>query len=144
MIAGGMTRGDLVPSTLRVLALLAMCGALVPWTTSDLGAHHSPVGIYRTGERAVIDGVLVSIVYRRPHSYLYLEDRSPDRRHMRVWAIESGESRWLRARVDEGALRPGDRIVVTGEPATDDGTLRVRLRRLVRPADGWGWEEGPR
>lgn len=124
-----------------VAALMAL-HALVD---RPLTAHHSPVGIYRTDERTTVDGVLVSILYRRPHSYLYLEDRTSDRKkQMRVWAVESGEGSWLRARIDEGSLRPGDRIIVTGEPARDDGARRLRLRRLVRPSDGWGWAEGGR
>lgn len=125
-----------------VAAALFVLGVLLD---RPLTAHHSPVGIYRTDERTTVDGVLVSILYRRPHSYLYVEDRTPDRRkQVRVWAVESGEGTWLRTRVDEGTLRPGDRIVVTGEPGRDDGARRLRLRRLVRPSDGWGWAEGGR
>ena len=87
--------------------------------------------------------VLVSIVYRRPHSYL--EVRAPDGRdQMRLWAIECGDVRQVRERVADGALRPGDRVIVTGDPARDDGQWRVRLRRLVRPDDGWEWREADR
>jgi hypothetical protein len=131
---------------MRHLAVFAAAWvALGSLVERPLTAHHSPVGTYRTGEQTTIDGVLVSILYRRPHSYLYLEDRTPDqKKQMRVWAVESGEGSWLKARVDEGSLRPGDRIVVTGEPARDDGARRLRLRRLVRPSDGWGWAEGGR
>jgi len=132
----------------RTLCLGAAALVLVvqgAWLDHPITAHHSPTGIYRTDERATIEGVLVSIIYRRPHSFLYVEDRTRDRkRQMQVWAIESGEGSWLRTRVDEGSLRPGDRIVVTGEPARDDGARRLRLRRLVRPSDGWGWAEGGR
>lgn len=131
----------------RILGLGAIVAALVAQGALNrpLAAHHSPVGIYRTGEQTTIEGVLVSIHYRRPHSYLYLEDHTSDRKkQVRVWAVESGEDSWLRARIDEGALRPGDRVVVTGEPARDDGARRLRLRRLVRPSDGWGWVEGNR
>lgn len=130
---------------LRSAAFVGVLTALVALVARPLAAHHSPVGTYRTDEQTTVEGVLVSILYRRPHSFLYVEDRTPDRKQqMRVWAIESGEGSWLRARIDEGSLRPGDRIVVTGEPARDDGARRLRLRRLVRPSDGYGWAEGGR
>lgn len=145
MIDHGATMGR----TRRVKVAIAAVAALATWTTlivlSDASvlAHHSPVGIYRTDVQTTVDGVLVSIVYRRPHSYLYVEARSPGpSNEMRVWAVECDTDPRVRARVTEGILRPGDRIIVTGEPARDDGAWRVRLRRLVRPSDGWGWQEG--
>ncbi len=128
----------MMPRTLLNLTVLA---AALSGTAAL--AHHSPVGVFRTDERATVDGVLVSIVYRRPHSYL--EVRAPDGRdQMRLWAIECGDVRQVRERVADGALRPGDRVIVTGDPARDDGQWRVRLRRLVRPDDGWEWREADR
>lgn len=112
-------------------------------TAPGLLAHHSPATAYRTGERATVEGTIVSIVIRSPHSYLEVE--APDRsRRMRVWAVEWGDSQTVRAHVTRGTLRPGDHVVVTGEPARDDGAWRVRLLSLVRPNDGWQWHEGVR
>lgn len=106
-------------------------------------AHHPLSRTYRTDERATVDGVIVSIVLRSPHSYL--EVRAQDaQKHVRVWSIECGDHRVVRKRLVEGSLRPGDRVIVTGEPSRDDGEFRVRLRRLVRPTDGWEWREADR
>jgi len=106
-------------------------------------AHHSPVGIFLTDHRTVVDGELIAIVYRTTHSYL--EVRGTDERNrLRVWAVECGDSRRTRQFVAEGGLHPGDRVIVTGNPSRDDGEGRVRLRTLVRPASGWQWQEAPR
>jgi len=121
--------------TIAVLMLLAASRGLL--------AHHSPADTYRTGERATVEGVIVAVVLRSPHSFI--EVQGPDRqRKMRVWAVECGDSRAVRALVAEGKLRPGDRVIVMGEPARDEGQWRVRLLSLVRQRDGWQWREASR
>ncbi len=54
-------------------------------------AHHSPVGVFLTEQRTVVEGELLSIVYRRPHSYLEVRG-TDERQRLRVWAIECGDS----------------------------------------------------
>ena len=52
------------------------------------------------------------------------------------WGVECGN------RTGEplpAALKPGDRIVVTGAPAREPGARRVALRDLLRPSDGFSW-----
>ena len=131
----------------RVFAVLpfraTFLAAIVALASGSLQAHHPPATTYRTDERATVDGVIVSIVIRSPHSFI--EVQAPDRQqHMRLWAVECGDSRAIRALVEAGALKPGDRVVITGQPARDDGQRRVRLLSLVRPSDGWQWREATR
>ena len=40
----------------------------------------------------------------------------------------------------ETTLKPGDRVVVTGSPARRE-PQRMYVRRLDRPADGFGYEQ---
>jgi hypothetical protein len=116
--------------------------AAVAWGSS-LGAHHSVGGVYRDGERITIEGELVTLVYRSPHSYLHV--LAPDRqRQPRVWAIEAASGLQLRHTLEAARLVPGDRVVVTGDPGRVDGTWRMRLREIVRPRDGWRFTEVPR
>ena len=104
-------------------------------------AHHSVVEKYRIDERVTIEGELVTLIFRNPHSYLHV--RAPDgTAHSRVWAVESGRGLQLRQALASATLKPGDRVVVTGDPGRDDGEWRMRLRTLVRPRDGWRWTEG--
>lgn len=122
------------------LTHVALCWLVVAVLQASAAAHHSTVRQYRVDEQTTIEGVLVAVIYKSPHTYLHVQ--AQDRhRHVRVWAVECGDARHLRPRFEEGALKPGDRIVVTGEPARDEGTWRVRMRSLLRPTDGWRWRE---
>src|SRR5262245_44024562 len=120
----------------RILRIVFV-SALVRQTAS-LAAHHAVASVYRLDEQTTIDGVLVSLVYRNPHSYLQV--MAPDRtNHMRVWAVECGNQQLLLRNVSESALKPGDRVVVTGNAGRDEGQWRLLLRTLLRPRDGWRW-----
>jgi hypothetical protein len=111
------------------------------WGVS-LAAHHSVAEKYRVDERVTIEGELVTVIFRNPHSYLHV--RAPDRAaHPRVWAVESGRGMQLRHALEGATLKPGDRVIVTGDPGRDDGQWRMRLRTIIRPRDGWRWTEGP-
>ena len=122
-------------------AVVIVAAALV--FGASLAAHHSVGGVYRDDERITIEGELVTLVYRSPHSYLHV--LAPDRqKQQRVWAIETAAGPQLRQTLAAASLVPGDRVIVTGDPARDAGAWRMRLRTLVRPRDGWRWSEDPR
>ena len=125
----------------KILALVVV-GALAAGGVS-LAAHHALAVTYRPHEQITIEGRLVTLVYRNPHSYLHVE--APDAyRHLRVWAAESGLGFHLREALAAGTLKPGDQVVISGEPARDEGTWRIRMRTLVRRSDGWRWSEEAR
>ena len=116
-----------------------LAAAVFGWVSA--AAHHSPAETYRVGERVTIEGELVTLIFRNPHSYLHV--RAPDRAaHPRVWAVESGRGMLLRHALEDATLKPGDRVIVTGDPGRDDGQWRMRLRTITRPRDGWRWSEG--
>src|SRR5215207_9072406 len=122
--------------------VVALAAAAVAWGAS-LAAHHSVGGVYRDDERVTIEGELVTLVYRNPHSYLHV--LAPDRQqHQRVWAIEAASGVQLRQTLTAASLLPGDRVIVTGAPGRDDGTWRMQLRTIVRPRDGWQFTEAPK
>jgi hypothetical protein len=52
------------------------------------------------------------------------------------WGVECGEHAGPEL---VRALRPGDRVVVTGAPARKPLSQRLVIRALVRPADGFSW-----
>jgi DNA/RNA endonuclease YhcR with UshA esterase domain len=121
---------------LRILRIVFVVAVVCQ--TVSLAAHHAITSIYRVDEEMTIDGVVVSLVYRNPHSYLQV--MAPDRmNHMRLWAVECGNQQLLRRNVSEAALKPGDRVVVTGNAGRDEGQWRLLLRTLQRPRDGWRW-----
>lgn len=54
----------------------------------------------------------------------------------RRWAVECGD----RTEPDViRALKPGDRVIVTGPPARRPATQRLLVQSLVRPSDGLAW-----
>jgi beta-lactamase regulating signal transducer with metallopeptidase domain len=57
-----------------------------------------------------------------------------DRR--RRWAVECGEAA---GRDLLQALKPGDRVIVTGAPARQPSTQRIVVQSLERPSDGFSW-----
>jgi uncharacterized protein DUF6152 len=121
--------------------LVCVLVAALAAASASVSAHHSYAAVYRVNERITIEGVLVTIVYRNPHSYLEVEARDGGGR-VRLWSVECSSRIDLQRRsFTEGALKPGDRIIVSGDAARDSSLHRVRLRTLARPSDGWKWSE---
>jgi hypothetical protein len=120
------------------LWFLLIAGVFAADTVSS-AAHHSFASTYLEDQVIAIEGDLVDVVYRNPHSFIHL--RAPDgTNHMRVWAVECSNRGQLRLQgVLEQTLKPGDHLVITGSPGRDAGAWRLRLRSIVRPKDGWRW-----
>lgn len=110
-----------------IVGLLLVCGA-------SLSAHHSFYTTYREDEQITLQGTLDRVVYRSPHSYVYLQVSERDNQ-LRLWVVECGspdQMRRLHLTID--TLKPGDRLIVTGSPGRDPGDRRLRLRTIARPA----------
>jgi DNA/RNA endonuclease YhcR with UshA esterase domain len=123
----------------RILSTVILAG-VVGLSSVALDAHHAVGTVYRLDEQLTIEGVVVSLVYRSPHSFLHV--KAPDQtKQMRVWAVECGSAEQFRRNVAEGMLKPGDDVIVTGDVGRDEGQWRLRLRSVVRPRDGWRWKE---
>jgi hypothetical protein len=41
--------------------------------------------------------------------------------------------------VTRDSLKPGDHVVITGNPGRNPVDHRIRMRSLLRPSDGFGW-----
>lgn len=57
------------------------------------------------------------------------------------WGIECGD---VPAADLVGALKPGDRVIVTGSPARQSQAQRLMIRDLTRPSDGYAWQSQAR
>ncbi len=112
-------------------AVLAGGGAL---------AHHSFAATYFVDKEITVEGTLTQFMYRNPHSFVKLV--APDSKGQLVtWSVEWGGGAQLsQAHVTRFTLKPGDRVIVTGNPGRDVAEHRIRLHKIVRPADGWKWE----
>ena len=80
---------------------------------------------------------MTEFLLRSPHLALLIDVRN-DAGKTEQWTVEWGNRRWmLEAGYDESVLKPGDLVIVTGQPAWTPGRKSVRMRSLTRPADGF-------
>src|SRR5881296_3280290 len=120
------------------LAVLALAGVLI-LSAATMHAHHSFAATYQEGKTQKIEGKVVQFLFRNPHSFLHVE--APDEKGtIQVWNIEWGGGGVLgRQGVSRDTLKPGDRVIVVGQPGRVPEEHRLRMVNLTRPVDGWKW-----
>ena len=106
-------------------------------------AHHSFAATYDEGKTVKVEGKLVQFLFRNPHSFVHV--MAPDESgQMQRWAVEWGGTGQLGAQgVTRETLRPGDVVVITGNPGRNPADYRVRMVTLRRTSDGFGWGGRP-
>jgi hypothetical protein len=110
--------------------LLASTGAL---------AHHSFTATYDESEEVRIEGTLVAFHFRNPHASVDVLVEDANGETLR-WGIEWGGAGQLSGQgVTRESLKAGDHVVITGNPARDPNSRRLRMQSLLRPSDGYGW-----
>ena len=102
-------------------------------------AHHSFSATYDDSREIQIEGTLVQLMFRNPHAWVHVT--VPDESGELVrWGIEWGAAGALsRQGVTRESLKPGDHVIITGNPGRNPDDHRLRMRSLLRPADGFGW-----
>ncbi len=119
--------------------LVALLTAVSLLAGSRASAHHSFAATYLEGKVVTIEGEVAQFQYRNPHSFLYVTVKG-DKGEPQRWAIEWGGSGQLRGQsVTIDTVKPGDHVVVVGDPSRTPGELRLRMRTITRPSDGWKW-----
>jgi hypothetical protein len=102
-------------------------------------AHHSFAATYLENSSVTIEGQLVQLQFRNPHSFAQMVVRQPDGQDVR-YAVEWRGAGELGAQgVTQRTLQVGDHLVITGNPSRNTTEHRLRLVRLVRPRDGFNW-----
>jgi hypothetical protein len=119
-----------------LLLLLVVCGFA---TSVPVFGHHAIGAIYREDQVVTIQGDVVSFKYQNPHSYVTVV--TPEGKELQKYSVEWGGGGLLtRQGITRETLKPGDHLIVTGNPSRDPADHRIYLRRIVRPRDGWRWE----
>ena len=120
----------------RVVIILAFAACLV---AARAGAHHSFAATYFEDKTQKIEGDIVQFMFRNPHSFVHVE--APDENgQMQRWAVEWAATAQLKeSGVDYESLKPGDHVIVTGNPGRNSADHRLRLQSVERPRDGWKW-----
>ena len=123
------------------VVLLAVTMSVV--AGAQVSAHHSFTATYFEKQTITIEGKLVQILLRNPHSFVHVEATDKDGRVQR-WAVEWAASGQLAGQgVTVKTLRVGDVVQVTGNPGRNPDDHRMRMVTLVRPSDGFGWGKNP-
>ena len=103
-------------------------------------AHHSFSATYDADKMVKIEGTVKEFLWRNPHSFIKVQ--APDEKGTtQIWALEWGGGGQLAGEnVTRASVKPGDHVIVTGQPGRDPSEHRIRLMTISRPSDGWKWE----
>lgn len=118
--------------SVAALVVVALAFSAQAW------AHHSFAATYLEDQEVTIEGRLVQFLLRSPHSFVHVMVQEPDGTTTR-YVVEWGSPVQLRGKVSRDTLRPGDQVIISGNPGRNAEDHRVRLLRFVRPKDGWSW-----
>jgi len=119
-----------------------MLGVLASGLSGPLGAvaHHSFAATYFVDREITVEGTLTQFMYRNPHSFVKVA-APDDKGQMQTWAVEwGGGAQLTQEHVTRETLKPGDHVIVSGNPGRDPSEHRIRLHKIVRTTDGWKWE----
>jgi hypothetical protein len=106
-------------------------------------AHHSQVALYQSNAEQKIEGELVQVLIRSPHSWVHVNAKDP-KGEVQRFAIEWGGAAQLRnAGIDGKTLKVGDTVKVTGRPGRNPMDHRLLMMYIERPSDGWTWGNKP-
>ena len=105
-------------------------------------AHHSATATYIHGKVVKIEGTLKEFIWRNPHSFMKVQARD-EKGEMQTWVIEGAAASVLAEQgVTTNTLRPGDHVIVSGQPGRIAEDHRMLLETIERPSDGFKWQ-GP-
>jgi hypothetical protein len=103
-------------------------------------AHHSLSGSYDMGRDITLEGVVTAFQFVNPHPFLTFAVESP-RGTKQQWRGElDNRFELVDIGITSGTFKPGDRVVITGNPGHDKAQA-IYIRRLDRPADGLKYEQ---
>ena len=118
----------------RVVIILAIGACLL---AARAGAHHSFAATYFEDKTQKIEGDIVQFMFRNPHSFVHVQ--APDANgEVQRWAVEWAAAGQLTG-ISRDTLKPGDHVIITGNPGRTVEDHRIRMRSILRPKDGFKW-----
>ena len=126
---------------MKALTLIGLVASL--FLAQSAAAHHSFQASYNMDKVIEIKGKLMQLNFRNPHSSVMVMAPDEDG-NMQRWGVEwGGASLLMRQGLTRDSFRPGDEVVITGQPSRDASDHRMRMQSIVRPSDGFGWGFDP-
>ena len=103
-------------------------------------AHHSLSGSYDMSREITLNGAVTAFQFVNPHPFVSFAVES-QKGTKEQWRGElDNRSELVAAGMTEGTFKPGDRVVIVGNPGHDKAQT-VYVRKLDRPADGLKYEQ---
>jgi len=120
-------------SFIFALTLMLLMGAVSAF------AHHSVAALYDAGKTVKIEGKLISFSFRSPHSSIIVE--APDAKgNMIRWDVAWNAARELaNTGINRETFKPGDVVVITGNPGRKSDDHIIKMINFLRPSDGLKW-----
>lgn len=119
------------------LALLVVTAAWLPDATAS--AHHSQAAQYDTSKKVTIEGTLVQVQFRNPHTFVHVE-APDDKGVVQRWSIEWGGAGQLTLQgLTRTTLKYGDVLTITASPSRTPDDHKLHMVTLKRASDGFGW-----
>ena len=119
----------------HLTALLVVVGLL----SGQVSAHHSISATYIEDRTVTVQGQLVQLLFRNPHSFMHVVVREKDGSTVRYAVEWVGANQLGGQGVSRDTLRIGDHVVISGNPARNSRDHLLRMLTLQRPRDGFGW-----
>jgi hypothetical protein len=124
----------------RALPILLVAAGIVVVGSGTAYAHHSFAATYIEDQRVTVEGELVQFLYRNPHSFIQVESTDSATGEVIRWGVEWGAGGQLgRQGVTRETLKPGDHVIIVGNPGRNAEDHRLRMVAITRPSDGWKW-----
>lgn len=115
-------------------ALAALASVLSFAVGAPLSAHHSFAAHYDMSKAITVQGTLVEVRLKNPHSWFYLDVKDADGKVSR-WAFEAGTpSGMIRNGYKASELPPGTVVTITGFHAREQDQNVGMLRQLTTAA----------
>lgn len=123
--------------------LAVLIVASVALLSGRVHAHHSIGAAYLENRTVTVEGQLVQLLFRNPHSFMHVVVREKDGTLVRYAVEWVGANQLGGQGVARDTLKIGDRIVISGNPGRNQKDHLLRMQSLHRPKDGFGWEQRP-
>ena len=120
-----------------LIAVVFMSAAL------PIEAHHSFGATYNVDKEVTLEGKVVQVSLRSPHSFFYVEAKD-ETGEVRRWSIEgAGAGQFAQQGVTRDSFKVGDPVKVIANPARSADSYRARLIKITRTTDGKTWGGRP-
>ena len=124
-------------------SLVVLLVVVASLSGAQVHAHHSFGAAYLENQTVTIEGQLVQLLFRNPHSFVHVMVRERDGQVVRYAVEWSGANQLGGQGVDRQTLRIGDRLIISGNPGRNKKDHLLRMLSLQRPKDGFGWSSRP-